>query len=87
VRARDVRRILAKLWRKGIEPVNRSLWVNSAAVKAMKSRRDHAARLGQDASVTSSGRNIAYITDPDGNLICRYDLPEEVFDGPIPEHY
>jgi len=87
VRVRDVRSMLAKLKKKGIEPVNRTLLVNRAAVEAMRSRPEEADQLDQDIWVTSTGHNIAYITDPDGNLICLYDHPEEDFDGPIPEHY
>jgi catechol 2,3-dioxygenase-like lactoylglutathione lyase family enzyme len=41
----------------------------------------------EDTRVTSSGHNIAYIKDPDGNFIELYDHPEEPSDGPIPDHY
>jgi hypothetical protein len=41
----------------------------------------------EDVWRTSTGHRIAYIPDPDGNLICLYDHPEEDFDSPIPDHY
>ena len=87
VRVRDVAALVSKLRTKGIEPVNRRLWVNPAAVDAMRARPDEAAWLEQDLWVTSSGHTIAYIADPDGNLMCLYDHPEEDFDAPIPDHY
>lgn len=87
VRVRDVRALLTKLKERGIEPVNRKLWVNSPVVAAMKERQEEAAVLAKDVWVTSSGHTIAYIQDPDGILVCLYDHPEEDFDGPIPEHY
>lgn len=87
VRCRSVPAILERLKPQGIEPVNRRLWVNRPAVEAMKSRPEDAAMLEKEVWQTSTGHNIAYIADPDGNLICLYDHPEEDFDGPIPDHY
>jgi catechol 2,3-dioxygenase-like lactoylglutathione lyase family enzyme len=87
VRVRELSTFLTKLKGMGIVPVNRSLWVNPAAVEAMKSRPEDAAELDQEVWVTSSGHHIAYVEDPDGNLLCLYDHPEEDFDAPIPEHY
>lgn len=87
VRVRDVRAFLEKLRARGIHPVNRELWVNPAAVAAMKAQPDGGSILQQEIWVSSSGHAIAYIPDPDGNLICLYDHPEENFDDPIPEHY
>lgn len=87
VRVRNVSKLLGKLREKGIEPVNRRLWVNPRAVEELRARPDGAALLAKDVWVTSSGHTIAYIPDPDGNLICLYDHPEEDFDAPIPEHY
>jgi catechol 2,3-dioxygenase-like lactoylglutathione lyase family enzyme len=87
VRVRDVKTLLAKLRARGVEPVNRKLWTNAAAVEAMRSRPEDAALLEKDVWLTSSGHTVAYVADPDGNLICLYDHPEEDFDGPIPEHY
>jgi len=87
VRVRDVPSLITKLKAQGIESVNRKLWVNQEAVKVMKSRPEDAAWLEKDIWVTSSGHHIAYIADPDGNLICLYDHPEEDFDGLIPDHY
>jgi catechol 2,3-dioxygenase-like lactoylglutathione lyase family enzyme len=87
VRVRDVPSLISRLKAQGIESVNRKLWVNQEAVKAMKSRPEDAAWLEKEIWVTSSGHHIAYIADPDGNLVCLYDHPEEDFDGPIPEHY
>ena len=87
VRVRDVPKLLRKLEARGIRPVNRQLLVNSTAVAALRSRPEGAALLSKDVWVTSTGHNIAYIADPDGNMICLYDHPEEDFDGPIPDHY
>jgi len=41
----------------------------------------------KDVWVTSSGHNLAYIKDPDGNFIELYDHPEEPPDAPVPDHY
>lgn len=87
VRVRDVKALLPRLRAKGILPVNRRLWVNARAVEAMRSRPEEANSLEQELWVTASGHTIAYVPDPDGNLICLYDHPEEDFDAPIPDHY
>jgi lactoylglutathione lyase len=87
VRVRDVAKLVARLKSDGIEPVNRKLWVNERAVKLMRANPEEAKSLETELWVTATGHTIAYISDPDGNLICLYDHPEEDFDGPIPEHY
>lgn len=87
VRVRDVKAMLPGLRARGILPVNRRLWVNPRAVEALRSHPEEAAMLDQEIWVTSSGHTIAYIPDPDGNLVCLYDHPEEDFDAPIPDHY
>lgn len=87
VRVRSVPALLERLRPRGIHPINRQLLVNQPVVEAMKRQPEHARLFGTDAWVTSTGHNIAYIEDPDGNLICLYDHPEEDFDGPIPDHY
>lgn len=87
VRVRSVSVLLERLRARGIEPVNRSLWVNAPVVEGMRKRPADAAVLEKEVWVSSSGHTIAYVEDPDGNLICLYDHPEEDFDGPIPEHY
>jgi catechol 2,3-dioxygenase-like lactoylglutathione lyase family enzyme len=87
VRVRDVRALLTRLKAAGLEPVNRRLWVNPVAVEAMRRDPEQAAWLEKDVWVTSTGHTIAYVADPDGNLVCLYDHPEEDFDGPIPDHY
>jgi catechol 2,3-dioxygenase-like lactoylglutathione lyase family enzyme len=87
VRVRDVTKLVSRLRSEGIEPVNRSMWVNPSAVQRMRARPEEAKLLEKDLWVTQTGHTIAYIADPDGNLICLYDHPEEDFDGPIPEHY
>jgi len=87
VRVRDVPHLLERLRGMGIAPVNRQLWVNEPAVRKMKETSDGVATLEQDVWTTSTGHRIAYITDPDGNLICLYDHPEEAWDDPIPDHY
>jgi catechol 2,3-dioxygenase-like lactoylglutathione lyase family enzyme len=86
VRVRDVPSLLSKLKAQGIESVNRKLWANPEAVRAMKARPEDAAWLEKEIW-ESSGHRIVYIEDPSGNLICLYDHPEEDFDGPIPDHY
>jgi catechol 2,3-dioxygenase-like lactoylglutathione lyase family enzyme len=87
VRVRNVPEILVRLRAMGIAPVNRKLWVNSAAVQKFKPDSPETKMLGQDVWTTSTGHRIAYIPDPDGNLICLYDHPEEEWEGPIPDHY
>lgn len=87
VRCRNVPEVLARLRPLGVVPLNRTLWVNRAAVEAMRRRPSDAAVLDQDVWVSSNGHTIAYVPDPDGNLVCLYDHPEEDFDGPIPDHY
>ena len=87
VRVRDVPRLLEQLRQRGIRPVNRQLWVNRRVVEAMRAQPGGAAAVDQEVWVTASGHRIAYIADPDGNLLCLYDHPEEEFDGPIPDHY
>jgi len=87
VRVRDVRALLARLKPQGIEPINRRLWVNAVVVADLRAKPEEAAELDQDVWTTPSGHTIAYIADPDGNLICLYDHPEEDFDAPIPDHY
>jgi catechol 2,3-dioxygenase-like lactoylglutathione lyase family enzyme len=87
VRVRDLATLLPRLKERGIEPVNRRLWVNERALTGIRSDPAEAVWLEKDVWVTSTGHHIAYIADPDGNLICLYDHPEEDFDGPIPDHY
>lgn len=87
VRCRDVSTVLERLRVKGIRPVNRQLWVNRSVVDPMRSRPQEAEELELDVWKTSTGHNIAYVPDPDGNLVCLYDHPEEDFDEPIPDHY
>ena len=71
----------------GITPVNRSLWANPKVVRQLKADPNEAASLEEDVWMTGDGHRIAYIPDPDGNLICLYDHPEEKWDDPIPDHY
>jgi catechol 2,3-dioxygenase-like lactoylglutathione lyase family enzyme len=88
VRVRDVSATLAGLRPKGIHPVNRRLAVNAVAVQRLRASDPKAAAfLDQDVWLTSTGHHIAYVADPDGNLVCLYDHPEEDFDAPIPDHY
>lgn len=87
VRCRSVPETLNALRAKGIRPVNRELWVNRSVVDSMRTRAEEAALLDKELWTTPTGHTIAYVPDPDGNLICLYDHPEEDFDGPIPEHY
>ncbi len=87
VRVRDVATTLARLRSRGVHSVNRELAVNTAAVKELGEVDPRfMADLREDVWV-SGGHHIAYVPDPDGNLICLYDHPEEDFDGPIPDHY
>ncbi len=87
VRCRSVTEVLARLRERGVLPVNRSLWVNRSGVEAMRSRPEVASLVDQDVWVFPTGNSIAYVADPDGNLICLYDHPGEDFDGPIPDGY
>jgi catechol 2,3-dioxygenase-like lactoylglutathione lyase family enzyme len=87
VRVKDLPQLLERLRPKGILPVNRRLWVNAAGVQQVKSNPTQSHLLNEDVWVTSSGHRIAYIPDPDGNLICLYDHPEEDWDAPIPDSY
>lgn len=87
VRVRDVPAMLERLRGRGIRPVNRELWVNRRVVDSMRQDPDGAAALDRDVWTTASGHRIAYVADPDGNLVCLYDHPEEDFDAPIPDHY
>lgn len=82
-----MRALLARPKERGIAPVNRSLWVNAAAAAELRSQPSEAARLDQDGWVSASGHIIAYVPDPDGNLICRFDRAEEDFDAPVPDHW
>jgi len=87
VRVRDVPAFLKRLHEKGIAPVNRRLWVNPDAVRKLKADPEQAGALEKEYWTSPSGHRIAYIPDPDGNLICLYDHPEEKWDDPIPDHY
>jgi catechol 2,3-dioxygenase-like lactoylglutathione lyase family enzyme len=87
VRCRDVRGVLERLRPFGIEPVNRNLWVNGPALLRIQSDPNLARLMSEEVWTTSTGHRIAYIADPDGNLVCLYDHPEEDWDGPIPNHY
>lgn len=87
VRVRDVPALVERLRLKGIRPVNRTLWVNPQAVERVRSDPTQSHLLEQDVWTSPSGHRIAYIADPDGNLICLYDHPEEEWDAPIPDHY
>jgi catechol 2,3-dioxygenase-like lactoylglutathione lyase family enzyme len=87
VRVKSLPEFLERLRKKGILPVNKDLWVNAAAVERLKSDPEWAPFIEQDTWTTSTGHRIAYVPDPDGNLICLYDHPEEEWEGPIPDHY
>ena len=87
VRVKSLPEMLERLRGMGILPVNKKLWVNAAAVQRMKSDPVWAEAMDKDVWIPKSGHRIAYIPDPDGNLICLYDHPEEEWDGPIPDHY
>ncbi|MCI4352558.1 MAG: VOC family protein [Thermoplasmata archaeon] len=87
VRVRSVPEMLERLQARGVLPVNRKLWVNPAGVERATADPRVAQAMEQDVWTPASGHRIAYIPDPDGNLICLYDHPEEPWDGPIPDHY
>ncbi|MCI4351438.1 MAG: VOC family protein [Thermoplasmata archaeon] len=87
VRVKSVPETLATLAPFGIRPVNRELWVNAVAVGRLRADPVAAAQIEQEVWVTKTGHNVAYIPDPDGNLLALYDHPEERWDGPIPDHY
>jgi catechol 2,3-dioxygenase-like lactoylglutathione lyase family enzyme len=87
VRVRDVPTFLERLRGRGIVPVNRKLWVNPTAVDKLRSDPNGSKRMEMNIWTTATGHRIAYVPDPDGNLICLYDHPEEPWEGPIPDHY
>jgi catechol 2,3-dioxygenase-like lactoylglutathione lyase family enzyme len=91
VRVRSLPEMLHRLREMGIMPVTRKLWVNAAAVQARKSDPEAVKEMEQDVWTSVSGDRVAfrvaYISDPDGNMIALYDHPEEPWDGPIPDHY
>jgi catechol 2,3-dioxygenase-like lactoylglutathione lyase family enzyme len=87
VRCKSVPEVLERLRGMGIEPVNQKLWVNAAVIQKVKSDPEMAKAMDKDVWTPASGHRIAYVPDPDGNLICLYDHPEEAWEGPIPDHY
>ncbi len=87
VRVRDVPELLKRLAARGIVPVNRKLWTNPRGIERARSELAASAAMEKDVWTTASGHRVAYIPDPDGNLICLYDHPEEAWEGPIPDHY
>jgi catechol 2,3-dioxygenase-like lactoylglutathione lyase family enzyme len=87
VRVRSLPEFLDRLRGLGIRPVNRSLWTNGRAVERLRADPTERAYLDLDVWTSGTGHRIAYVADPDGNLLCLYDHPEESWDGPIPDHY
>jgi catechol 2,3-dioxygenase-like lactoylglutathione lyase family enzyme len=87
VRVRDLPAMVDQLRADGITPVNRALWVNTRAVEKLRADPAMAKTIDSEFWTTTTGHRIAYIADPDGNLICLYDHPEEPWGGPIPDHY
>ena len=79
--------MLERLRPDGIVPVNRAMWVNARVMPKWRADPQVAPMIDQDVWTTRSGHRVAYIADPDGNLVCLYDHPEEPWDGPIPDHY
>ena len=87
VRVRDLPSMVEQLRADGIVPVNRSMWVNTPVVQKLRADPKWVRMIESEIWTTSTGHRIAYVADPDGNLICLYDHPEEPWDGPIPDHY
>lgn len=88
VRVRDVPATLERLRSRGVRPVTRQLWVNEVATRNLRNDPVAAQTVGKDMWTSkSTGHRIAYVPDPDGNLVCLYDHPEESWEGPIPDHY
>jgi catechol 2,3-dioxygenase-like lactoylglutathione lyase family enzyme len=87
VRVKSLPEMLERLRKDGIVPINRKLWVNAAVVQRLRTDPEGVEAMNQDVWTSGSGHRIAYVPDPDGNLICLYDHPEEPWDGPIPDHY
>lgn len=87
VRVRNVPEFLERLRGTGIVSVNRELWVNATAVEKLRADPKMASMMESEIWTTSNGHRIAYIPDPDGNLVALYDHPEEEWEGPIPDHY
>jgi hypothetical protein len=57
------------------------------AVEKLKSDLVTSKEMEDEIWTTSTGHRVAYISDPDGNLLAVYDHPEEEFEGPVPDHY
>jgi catechol 2,3-dioxygenase-like lactoylglutathione lyase family enzyme len=87
VRVRDLPKLLEKLRAQGITPVNRSLFTNPSGTEQARRDPEMANLIDAEYWVTGVGHRVAYIPDPDGNMICLYDHPEENFDDPVPDHY
>jgi catechol 2,3-dioxygenase-like lactoylglutathione lyase family enzyme len=87
VRVKSVPEFLEWLRGIGVLPVTKKLWVNSPVVQKLRSDPKTATWPDLDVWTTSTGHRVAYISDPDGNMIALYDHPEESWDGPIPDHY
>jgi len=76
VRVKSLDDTLQRLGAMGISPATRELGALD----------EKGAPNNDDVWVTSSGHNIAYIKDPDGNFIELYDHPEEPW-GSVPDGY
>jgi len=85
VRVKSLPEVLKRLKAMGIEPASKKLWTNREVI-AQNSQ--EAKDIEQDVWVTPNGSNMTYIQDPDGNYICLYDHPKEIWNETgIPDHY
>ncbi len=87
MRVKSLPEILERLRAQDIRPVNKKLWVNARAIQRLRSDSVAMKEMEDDVWTTTTAPRIAYIQDPDGNLLALYDYPGEEWEGPIPDHY
>jgi catechol 2,3-dioxygenase-like lactoylglutathione lyase family enzyme len=88
VRVKSVLEVLKRLKAIGIEPASKKLWRNQEAVAKISKDSQEAQDINNDVWITPNGSNQTFIQDPDGNYICLYDRPGEVWNETgIPDRY
>ena len=88
VRVKSVPEMLKRLKAMGIEPASKKLWRNQEAVEKISPDSQEAQDIKNDVWITPNGFNQTFIQDPDGNYICLYDHPKEVWsETGIPDLY
>ncbi len=69
VRVKSLPEILDRLRARDIRPVNKKLWVNAQAIQRLRSDAVAMKETEEDGRTTTTGHRVAYIQDPDGNLL------------------